>query len=488
MRKISILIAVTAALLAIFCAVSCLTMGDTVICTAINTKLAAGSGWQDIPDNMKVIVDNEGIVEVEAVKIYDDYIRFRVRAAAPGETSMRCLVDDETVFYSRLRSYKVPGHLFLLEGEVNFRALSPIIAAVGLFLAVMFVLFFIYFIRARGTGFYSYLSIFSVGFAIFNGAGAVSVFLAVASYLSKPFHYTAYSLCRAIANTAGDCLWFMAVPILVFSLAMIISNIELLRHERFRLANVLGIIIPLILIAGLAFFIFLKLQGFEGSYEEYRVRETLEAVYAAVYVYFGCMLAGSVICGIKAAKHKAACDKDYIIILGCRFRKDGSLTPLLKGRCDRAISFWKEQKEKTGCEAVFIPSGGQGADETMAEAEAMSRYLLDQGIPEKLIRKENRSANTYQNMVFSREITEAEKPGARVAFSTTNYHVFRSGVWAAKAGLDAEGIGSRTRWWFWPNAFMRECIGLIRNRIREEIALLVIIIAVSTLLTYFTTY
>ena len=39
--------------------------------------------------------------------------------------------------------------------------------------------------------------------------------------------------------------------------------------------------------------------------------------------------------------------------------------------------------------------------------------------------------------------------------------------------LEAEGIGSRTKWWFWPNAFLRECVGLMVNRMKLEIVLLI---------------
>ena len=176
-------------------------------------------------------------------------------------------------------------------------------------------------------------------------------------------------------------------------------------------------------------------------------------------------------------------NKDYILILGCGFRKDGTLPPLLRGRCDRAIRFWKEQKEKTGKEAVLIPSGGQGANEPMPEAEAMRRYLVSVGIPEEAILKEDKSANTYQNMAFSKKLIEQEKKNAKVIYSTTNYHIFRSGVWASLAGLPAEGIGSRTKWWFWPNAFLRECVGLFANRIRKCILLLVILIVFYAVLT-----
>ena len=49
----------------------------------------------------------------------------------------------------------------------------------------------------------------------------------------------------------------------------------------------------------------------------------------------------------------------------------------------------------------------------------------------------------------------------RVGFSTTNYHVFRGYVCAHKAGMEVEGLGSKTKYYFWPNAFLREFAGLI---------------------------
>jgi len=104
----------------------------------------------------------------------------------------------------------------------------------------------------------------------------------------------------------------------------------------------------------------------------------------------------------------------------------------------------------------------------------MRRYLLSRSVPGDCILCEDRSASTLQNMRFSRELIEA-RGGGRVLFSTTNYHVFRSGVWASDAGLPAEGIGSRTKWWFWPNAFMRECAGLLLARWKQELLLLLIL-------------
>ena len=112
----------------------------------------------------------------------------------------------------------------------------------------------------------------------------------------------------------------------------------------------------------------------------------------------------------------------------------------------------------------------------MAEGEAIRRYLVSQGIPERLILPENQAANTYQNMDFSKAIIQKIKPRGKALFATTNYHVFRSGLWASLAGLPAEGIGSKTKWWYWPNAFMREVVGLLKKRWKQELLFLLLLI------------
>lgn len=110
----------------------------------------------------------------------------------------------------------------------------------------------------------------------------------------------------------------------------------------------------------------------------------------------------------------------------------------------------------------------------------MARYLTAAGFPKECILKEDAACNTYQNMEFSHRLiqhAEASADEKNILFVTTNYHVFRSGVWAGLAGVKAEGLGSRTKWWFWPNAFMRECVGLFVNRLRLELILLAILTA-----------
>ena len=104
-----------------------------------------------------------------------------------------------------------------------------------------------------------------------------------------------------------------------------------------------------------------------------------------------------------AAKHKPNYDKDYVIILGSKIRENGTLTPILQARVDKAIEFAKEQKEKVNKNIIFVTSGGKGEDEIISEAEAMKNYLIEKGVSPEDIIVEDKSKNTFQNMKFSKK-------------------------------------------------------------------------------------
>ena len=57
-----------------------------------------------------------------------------------------------------------------------------------------------------------------------------------------------------------------------------------------------------------------------------------------IVAYLECILIGTIIVALKSVKRKIEYNKDYIIILGCMIKKDGTLTPLLQGRVDRLLS------------------------------------------------------------------------------------------------------------------------------------------------------
>ena len=113
----------------------------------------------------------------------------------------------------------------------------------------------------------------------------------------------------------------------------------------------------------------------------------------------------------------------------------------------------------------------------------MRNYLLSMGIAEDEIIMENKSTTTYENMLFSKQIIDSINPESKVAFSTTNYHVFRSGILADSVGLQADGMGSKTKWYFWPNAFLRELVGVIVSKIKMNVFIVSAIAIIAMLLT-----
>ena len=88
-------------------------------------------------------------------------------------------------------------------------------------------------------------------------------------------------------------------------------------------------------------------------------------------------------------------------------------------------------------------------------------------------------------MKFSKAKILERKPQAKIAFSTTNFHVFRSGLYARKLKMRAEGMGAKTKWYFWPNAAVREFIGLLKDHKRKQVIIIGSIVVIYGLLTFF---
>ena len=77
------------------------------------------------------------------------------------------------------------------------------------------------------------------------------------------------------------------------------------------------------------------------------IKDLFDSSVNLILSYLYSLIIATLYCNIKAGKHVPAFDKDFVIILGSKINKDGTLTPLLKGRVDRAIYFGKKQYENT---------------------------------------------------------------------------------------------------------------------------------------------
>lgn len=163
-------------------------------------------------------------------------------------------------------------------------------------------------------------------------------------------------------------------------------------------------------------------------------------------------------------------NKDYLIVLGAGLSGD-KVTPLLAGRIDKAIEFYNSQKEKGVKPPKIIMSGGQGPDEVVSEALAMKNYALEMNIPEEDILMEDKSTNTEENLKFSTDLIkkDSDKDNPEVLFFTTNYHVLRAGILAKSLELNYNGLGSKTKFYYYVSAIIREYIGIIYLNLNKNI-------------------
>ena len=375
--------------------------------------------------------------------------------------------------------------VLLTREQVSFTA---IIAVICLYLTLTIVFLIIAFFRQIHYNPYSYNTIYYAGFALFALVALIAeivIFFRLGKTEVTDFN-AALNAFSVLLGSAKNFMFFTFPFIAVFSVGMCLSNIELIRHEGKRPVNFLGIVLSVMLVGG-ALFLYISDFYFSGSQREVMIHELFVNLFATFYIYFECMLIGAIIANIVAVRYEPEKDKDYLIVLGCGLRQDGTPTPLLAGRVERALKFYRRQIEQTGKAPLFVTSGGQGPNEVVSESASMKAYLLEKGVPEEHILQEDRSTSTFENMKFSKEIIEADGGTGKVAFATTNYHVFRSGLMARRVGMRAVGMGAKTKWYFWPNATVREFVGILtEHRLKQGIILgsMVLLYAVSTWLFY----
>lgn len=339
------------------------------------------------------------------------------------------------------------------------------------------------FVRQIQYNLYSYNTIYYSGFALFVASLALTHVILQWRLIINTEANPVLNILNSISGSAKNYMLLSSPFIFLFAIVLFVSNLSLIRHEGRRFVNILGMILAVLMVGGLVFLYAIDFYVM-GSQLEVMIQDLLSTSFSAIYLYLECMLIGAIIAGLIAAHYEPEKDKDFLIILGCGLRKDGTPTPLLKGRVDRALEFYKKQKEETGKELIFVTSGGQGPNEVVSESAAMKRYLMEQGIPESQIIEEDQSTDTSENMKFSKEKIMAVNPNGKVAFSTTNYHVFRSGLCARRVKMRAQGMGAATKWYFWPNAAVREFVGILTEHRVKQTIIIVSMLVIYAVMVY----
>lgn len=177
-----------------------------------------------------------------------------------------------------------------------------------------------------------------------------------------------------------------------------------------------------------------------------------------ILLLIGCFAAAITSIFIIRAAHPGempACDT--IVVLGAGVR--GTVPSLsLSERIHAAYDYLSANPH-----TVAVLSGGQGPGEEITEAACMYRELTEMGIDGSRLLLEENSTSTIENLRFSMDLVE-ESTGIRpekIGIVSSEYHLFRAGLFAKKLGLESVGIPAKTTWFTLRlNYYLREIVAV----------------------------
>ena len=160
---------------------------------------------------------------------------------------------------------------------------------------------------------------------------------------------------------------------------------------------------------------------------------------------------------LPASRGVSDAKEAYIVVLGAKV--NGTTPSLsLSDRIDAAESYLNSHPD-----AIAILSGGQGEDEGISEAQCMFEALTARGIDPSRLWLEDKATSTWENLKFSLDLIE-ERTGNRpdtIGVISSEYHLFRTGLFARDCGVTAVGIPAKTQWVSLRiNYFLREVAGV----------------------------
>lgn len=255
-------------------------------------------------------------------------------------------------------------------------------------------------------------------------------------------------------------LLFLSMPLIIVLVGvfLFVNGFVILRKEGRSLGNSLSLLLGLALLGYMG----LAVLGFQHTkllalnyplvYYAFIYMNFLFILFAVVFLAF---FLYSILYHLLPKKR----DYDYIIIHGAGLLNGETVTPLLAKRIDQAIVAFEKAVNP---HVKLIPSGGQGADEKVSEAVAIADYLRQKGIPDEAVILEDRSRTTYENLLFSKQLTDNGN-NPYYLFVTNDYHVLRTSFYARKLGMRGAGLGCQTASYYLPSAFIREYVAILQK-------------------------
>lgn len=191
----------------------------------------------------------------------------------------------------------------------------------------------------------------------------------------------------------------------------------------------------------------------------------LTFLYRAVNAGFAAFAVYGIIitCVMLLACHSQPAQNSTVVVLGAQVRPEGVPSLILRGRINAAEDYLDEHRE-----AKAVLAGGMGYDEPMTEAKCMYDTMVEDGIsPERLL-IEDKSSNTAENFLYSREVLEKNNLGDDITVTTDGFHMLRAMLIVKQQGFKGKvgAVCADTRLEFLPTYVVREWFALPYQLIR----------------------
>lgn len=172
--------------------------------------------------------------------------------------------------------------------------------------------------------------------------------------------------------------------------------------------------------------------------------------------------------GLMKKKQKSL----YYVVLGAGLIEGEHVGKLLQSRIISAVN------SATDEETCLVFSGGRGPDEKVSEAKAMQTYAVEiLKFPIERTILEEQSTTTNENLRFSSRLLKDS-----FVFFTSDYHVFRTALFAASLKIEAHGgKGGKTALYYRVPAFIREFIAVLNFEKKKHMKFVGIIVGILIL-------
>lgn len=147
------------------------------------------------------------------------------------------------------------------------------------------------------------------------------------------------------------------------------------------------------------------------------------------------------ICVILKSRQNLKNPPEYLMILGCKVKKDQP-SKTLQSRIDAAAQYLNQNEKVT----AFCCGGLVQKEQVKTEAQVIFDGLIKLGVDKNRLILEDKSTTTIENFKNVKALLEnmnAKKPYS-IAFITSDFHVFRSEIISKNNGLKCRGIGAKS--------------------------------------------